>query len=175
MWDSAVITNTGKSLLANWITGSVLNIDSAAAGQGVVADISLMAQTGLVSQRQTLSIIKKEVVEGGIRLQLQCTSKGVTNGYIINQIGVWASLDDGESVLIAIYQDMTGVSVPTENEMPDYVFTFYAVLEMSNEGQISVNIDTSALVTHADLQQAIKGSVDIYFDEENYPCWKRLE
>ena len=175
MWDSAVITNAGKSLLAEWIAGKCLNFDSAATGEGTVQETYLMAQTALAAQKQALSIIKMERIDGGIRLQLQCTNEAVSEEYKINQIGVWVSLDGGASTLVAIFQDATGVSVPTHEDMPDYVFTFYAVLQMSNEGDITVNIDTSALVTQADLEQlAAKTKVLIYFDDAGYPCWEKV-
>lgn len=176
MWESAVITNAGKTLLANWIAGTKLNFDAATTGEGTVAELVLMAQTALVSEKQTLSIIKMEEVDGGIRLQLQCTSEGITSSYTINQIGIWASLDGGDKTLVAIYQDATGVSVPTYEEMPDYVFTFYATLQMSNEGDISVTLDTSAFVTQEDLQAVDdKIKVLVYFNDDGYPCWKLAE
>lgn len=151
MWSDAVITNEGKELLAQWLNGGAFNLDSAATGQGTVSPSLLMGQTALVSKKQGMSIIKMEKVEGGIRVQLQLTSEGVTTGYVINQIGIWASLANGSSKLVAIYQDNTGITVPTHTEMPDFVFTFYATLQMDNEGDITVNIDTSAVATQADL------------------------
>ncbi|HIU80001.1 MAG TPA: hypothetical protein IAC67_03705 [Candidatus Coproplasma excrementipullorum] len=176
MWNSAVITNAGKSLLAEWVTGRCLNLDSAAAGEGTVQDVYLMAQTALVAQKQTLSVLKAERIEGGIRLQLQCTNQTITDEYKINQIGVWASLDEGESTLVAIFQDETGVSVPAYDDMPDYVFTFWAVLQVSNEGEFTANIDTSALVTHEDLAAVDdKIQVLVYVDEDGYFSWKMRE
>lgn len=160
MWNSAVITNAGKELLANWLEGATLNFDSAATGEGTVADAYLMAQTGLVAQKQTLSIIKMDRVANGVRLQLQCTSAGVTTGYIINQIGVWASLNGSESALVALYQDGVGVSVPTHEDMPDYVFTFYATLQMSNTGILTATIDHEAMVTRADFDAGMNTKFD---------------
>ena len=160
MWNSAVITNAGKELLANWLEGATLNFDSAATGEGMVADAYLMAQTGLVAQKQTLSIVKMDRVANGVRLQLQCTSAGVTAGYIINQIGVWASLNGSESALVALYQDGVGVSVPTHEDMPDYVFTFYATLQMSNTGVLTATIDHEAMVTRADFDAGMNTKFD---------------
>lgn len=176
MWDSAIITNTGKQLLADWLTGVVLNLDSAATGEGTIPDAYLMAQTDLVSRKQKLSIISVEKVECGVRLQLQCTSEGIERSYVINQIGVWASLDGGESSLVAIFQDPTGVSVPTYEEMPDYVFTFYATLQISNEGKLTATIDAAVFVTQAELQKVNeKIKVLLYYDEEGYPCWEPVD
>ena len=50
MWNDAVVTNAGKELLAQWLGGGELVIDSAATGQGTVAASLLMAQTELGRQ-----------------------------------------------------------------------------------------------------------------------------
>ena len=153
MWNDAVVTNAGKELLAQWLGGGELVIDSAATGQGTVAASLLMGQTELVSKKQNMSIVKAENIGGGRRLQLQLTSEGVTIAYTINQIGIWAKLGDGDAKMIAIFQDNTGISVPTFEQMPDYVFTFYATIQMSNSGELVVNVDKSAIVTRADFEE----------------------
>ena len=153
MWNDAVVTNEGKELLAQWLNGGALSIDSAATGQGTVAASLLMGQTALVSKKQDMSIVRSEKIEGGMRFQLQLTSEGVSNSYTINQIGLWGSLNGGQSKLIALYQDATGNSVPTHTEMPDFVFTFWATIQMSNTGELVANIDTSAIVTRSDFNE----------------------
>ena len=47
-----VITNAGASLLAEWVQGSVLSIDSAEAGTGTYPDSTLMAKTALAEYKQ---------------------------------------------------------------------------------------------------------------------------
>ena len=153
MWDDAVITNVGKTLLAQWASGGTLNIDSAAAGTGTVNASLLMAQTGLVAQKQTMSIVKSEKITGGVRLQLQLTNKGVSAQYTINQIGVWGSLDGGATTMMAIFQDDDGVVVPAEADTPEYVFTVYAVLQMDNTGTLTVTLDSSVAVSQAQFNE----------------------
>ena len=153
MWDDAVITNVGKTLLAQWASGGTFNIDSAAAGTGTVNASLLMAQTGLVAQKQTMNIVKSEKITGGVRLQLQLTNKGVSAQYTINQIGVWGSLDGGAMTMMAIFQDDDGVVVPAEADTPEYVFTVYAVLQMDNTGTLTVTLDSSVAVSQAQFSE----------------------
>lgn len=153
MWDDAVITNVGKTLLAQWAAGGTFNIDSAAAGTGTVNASLLMAQTGLVAQKQAMSIVKSEKITGGVRLQLQLTNKGISAQYTINQIGVWGSLDGGATTMMAIFQDDDGVVVPAEADTPEYVFTVYAVLQMDNTGTLTVKLDSSVAVSQAQFSE----------------------
>ena len=153
MWDDAVITNVGKTLLAQWAAGGTFNIDSAAAGTGTVNASLLMAQTGLVAKKQAMNIVKSEKITGGVRLQLQLSNKGVSAQYTINQIGVWGSLDGGATTMMAIFQDDDGVAVPAEADTPEYVFTVYAVLQMDNTGTLTVTLDSSVAVSQAQFSE----------------------
>lgn len=197
MWNDAVITNAGKNLLAQWANGGVLNISSAAVGEGTATASLLMAQTKLVNKKQNMSILATEKVADGVRIHLQLTSSGVAAEYTINQIGIWAKLDGGSETLVALYQDATGVSVPTFEQMPDYIFTFFATLQMSNEGKLTVSIDTSALASvellnkeakaRAEADSALEARVKknetfvnqmgvvIYFNADGRPCYKKIE
>lgn len=145
MWDNAVVTNAGKSLLSTWVAGKTLNIDKATGGTGTVSAAALMAQTALVNEKQILSIIGSENIPGGIRLKVQIAAPPTE--YTLNQIGIWGSVDEGESILIALFQDNTGITIPSSASMPDFLYTFFGIVEMSNSGTLSVTIDTSAAVS----------------------------
>lgn len=148
-----VITNGGNDLLNEWVSERELRFDSAAAGSGTVAVASMMAQTALAAQKQEASIIGADKVDGGVRLKLRISAH--ETGYILNQYGVWASLTGGDSILVALFQHEQGIQVPSKNESPDFVYTFYALIGCSNTGTWTVNIDTSAVVSGAEMDRAI--------------------
>lgn len=148
-----VITNGGNDLLNEWVSERELRFDSAAAGTGTVAVASMMAQTALAAQKQEASIIGADKVDGGVRLKLRISAH--ETGYTLNQYGVWASLTGGDSILVALFQHEQGIQVPSKNESPDFVYTFYALIGCSNTGTWTVNIDTSAVVSGAEMNRAI--------------------
>lgn len=153
MWDNAAITNAGAALLAQAVGENTLTISAAAAGTGTATD--LQSLTSLSAQKQAMSIVGMEKSENNIKIQLQLTSIGNTQAYTLNQIGVWGSIG-GQSALLAVYQNADGILVPSENDMPDFVFTFYANITVDNQTSITVNLDTSALVSSADLENKTK-------------------
>ena len=152
-----VITNAGSSILNEWVNEKTLNFDSAAAGQGTVPAQAMLAQTALVSQKQTASLLGGEEVDTGIRLKIRITAPDTA--YTLNQYGVFASVDGGESVLIALFQIDAGIPIPSKTESPDFVYTFYALIMCSNTGTWTVTIDTSVCVTAEDMQKAIETAV----------------
>lgn len=152
-----VITNSGSELLAQWTAGKTLTITRAAAGTGRVSEAAMLAQTALVSEKQTVSILSNKTTAQGQKLQLQVTP--LATGYPLNQLGIWAKLDSGAARLIALFQTDTdaGVEIPSKTDVPDYVYTFYGLLEFTGSGgTLQVTIDASALVTAESMEAAIK-------------------
>lgn len=159
MWDQAVVTNAGKALLQQWAGGGTLTIDGAKAGAGAVSQLNLINQTAVTQEKQTLSIISARQVEGGTQFHVQITAPDA--GYTAKQIGIYGRLDGGDSTLIALYQDESGITVPSKAEMPDFVYAFYATIQASNTGTLSVTLDASALVTQATLTAAVAKAGDM--------------
>ena len=154
---NGVITNAGNSLLNEWVNEKALNFDSAAAGQGTVAAAAMMAQTALVNEKQTASLLGGERVSSGIRLKLRIAAPNTA--YTLNQFRVSASVDGGASAMIALFQLEQGVPIPSKTESPDFVYTFYALISCSNTGTWTVTVDTSACVTQSDMSAAITEAV----------------
>lgn len=168
MWDQAVVTNAGKALLQQWAGGGTLTIDGAKAGAGAVSQLNLINQTAVTQEKQTLSIISAKQVEGGTQFHVQITAPDA--GYTAKQIGIYGHLDSGDSTLIALYQDESGITVPSKTEMPDFVYAFHATIQGSNTGTLSVTLDTSALVTQATLNAAVAKAGDMkksVYDADN--------
>ena len=168
MWDQAVVTNAGKALLQQWAGGGTLTIDGARAGAGAVSQLNLINQTAVTQEKQTLSIISAKQVEGGTQFHVQITAPDA--GYTAKQIGIYGHLDGGDSTLIALYQDESGITVPSKAEMPDFVYAFYATIQVGNTGTLSVTLDTSALVTQATLNAAVAKAGDMkksVYDADN--------
>lgn len=152
-----VITNAGNGLLNEWVNEKTLNFDYAAAGQGSVAVVAMMAQTALVSRKQTASLLGSEKVLNGIRLKLRIAAPATT--YTLNQFGVWASVDGGTPAMLALFQLEPGIPIPSKTESPDFVYTFYALISCSNTGAWTVTVDSSACVTQDDMAAAINEAV----------------
>ena len=162
MWNG-VITNAGAALLASWAAaGGTLKIEAAWAGSGTVGTFEMLSQTSLVNPMHQLSIVGKNKIEKGTRLHLQHVA--ANTAYVATQLGIFARLDDGESTLIALYQDETGVDIPAVSEMPDFVYVFFTSLIFDNTGDYTVNVDSTALVSYAALEERLK-SFEVTVDD----------
>ena len=154
-WNQSVVTNAGVGLLNESLAGHTLTIESAVGGAGTLTEEELAAATDVVDQKQIFSLLGIEDIEGGKRVGIQITNKGVQESYILHQIGVKARLEYEEAplTLLIILQDEHGVEIPTEEENPDWLFEIYAVISISNKANITINVDTSAIASVSYVQQ----------------------
>lgn len=155
-----VITNAGKSLLAHQDEDNPFIITSATAGTGKVAEAALLAQTALAEEKQTISIIQKKVENDSKIIMLRITSVNLTEGYTCNQIGLWAKIGGELPVLFALYQNDEGQDIPAHDNSPEFVWTFNAAIEVNNEAEINITVDTQALVTQEELEEVAMAADD---------------
>ena len=159
MWNG-VVTNVGTTLLERWsVGGKTLNIERASVGSGTVDADAMRAQTTITDEVGDAAIISKTTVSDGTAFRIQVQPADET-AYTCKQIGIWGKLStDNESILIALFQNDNGVSIPTAATEPEFVFTLYAIVAMSNQGQITVNVDGSAYVSQETLDLALASYV----------------
>lgn len=149
MWQGAV-TNVGVALLKKWATGGTLTITKAQSGSGYVAASQLAAQAALTNPVQALTITGYQTGDTGVTYRVQILAHTVE--YTLRQIGIFAKLDTGAETLIAIFEDETGLTIPSSADVSDFVFSFSATVQMSNAGSLTVNMDTSALVSRSEME-----------------------
>ena len=171
MWNG-VVTNAGLSLLAQWAQGGTLTVEGARAGTGTVEVEDLVALTNVSGNSHNLSIIKYEPQDSGVKYTMELHA--VQSGYLAMQIGIFATLDEGDETLIAIFQAGSvgeGIAVPSTSELPDFAFTFGALVEMANRSTLNVTIDPTVLVSHAQMNQALDDAdVGFFIDGDGYLC-----
>jgi hypothetical protein len=151
-FDEASVTAAGAAILSQWAGGGTLVIDGATAGSGTAADIS--ALTALTSEKQEISIARYTVdaAAGSVTYVLQFAAADTE--YTATQIGIWGHVGTGRRTLICVYQDARGILIPAASDIPDFVYEFAASIATGIDGQISVNVDTSAVATQAQLNEA---------------------
>ena len=163
MW-TGVLTMAGLDLLSQWAAGGTLQILGASAGSGTIDAAALMAATTLANEVEEVSIVACKKLENAVQYDVQFVA--VDEEYTAQQIGIWARLNDGARTLMAIYQDSeNGIAVQSKANMPGFIFGFQALVQMGSTGDLTVNIDTGALVSRADLDEALQ-NIKIDVDDE---------
>ena len=151
-WNNSVYTTLGTAMLSEALAGKGMNFTRAVSGAGTMAAAELSNATAVTDQRQTLAIasIKKTGEdEDAIRtIKIQITNAGLTQGYVLHQIGIYAELVGSNSdALAVILQDERGIEIPSETDNADFVMEFYAALAISGAAQITITADPNVVAT----------------------------
>lgn len=159
-WNNSVYTTLGTAMLSEALAGKGMNFTRAVSGAGTMAAAELSNATAVTDQRQTLAIasIKKTGEdEDAVRtIKIQITNAGLTQGYVLHQIGIYAELVGSNSdALAVILQDERGIEIPSETENADFVMEFYAMLAISGAAQIAIAVNPNVVATEKRVREMI--------------------
>ena len=162
---TGVITNVGNAALERVIaSGSQLNINEVKIGMGYTNPANARQRISLVEEVGRGSIERKRIVNGGMELSIFIPPQDME--YLIKEVGVFATIN-GQSVMVALYQDRDGLSIPSRAAFPDYAFNLVAVWDIDSTGELTVTIDPSALVTRHAMEEALSDYVTVDQGPEN--------
>lgn len=177
-WNNSVVTKTGIDMLNESLAGYALTISHAAGGAGVLDPSELETAVDAVDRRQTFAVPSIEDFEGGKKIRIQITNRDVTEKYILHQIAAFAKLDYQEDTsLLFIMQDDRGVEIPTWEENSDFLLEIYAIIAISNEANIKVNVDASTVVSESFMKDSIAAALVEHDEDKNAHgnIWRAVE
>lgn len=160
IWANAVITDKGLDLQAKLIAGTTLTITRAVTGSGFVTP-------GLLSQQTAVTDIKQELQSGIVTypgkgmcaLPLSLSNEKLTEGYIANQVGVYAMDPDEGEILYFIAQspdEKKGREVPSAAEIASYFaeWTFY--FKFGQADSVTVLVDPAGATPKKQIESMIR-------------------
>ena len=168
VWENAVVTDKGLSLLAKLTAGHTLDITRAETASGYITPGLLTKQTAATDPKQALSFREVSYPEEG-KCCMPCvlTNDEVETGYTANQVGIYATDPDEGEILFFIAQAAAdkGTEVPSATEMPGYSaeWTFY--FQFGQADGVSVVVNPSNAITQAIMEEYTAK----YVDEEVIP------
>lgn len=153
-YKQAVITNNGQSLIAQ-----------ATAGSGTIMYTFVKTSSyaypsgtniaGLTDLQDIVQSVKPSAagVFNNTMIQVSATfnSTGVEADYLIQTIGVYAKLDDGDEVLFAVIQANTPDQMPEESEISPTSIIYNIQITVQQAASISVTVDPSGTASVQDI------------------------
>lgn len=156
IWENAVVTIKGLSLLSKLVEGNTLDITRAETGEGYVTPGLLSQLTEVSSPKQALSFRAVSYPEEG-KCQIPCylTNDGLEAGYTTKQVGVYATDPDEGEILFLILQAPSGYGtvVPSEAESPGYSAEWTLYMQYGQADGVNVNVDPSNTVSTEEFEK----------------------
>lgn len=157
-WNGLVLTKKGQLLQAKVGTGVVLALTKMKLGSGVLPKgTSLEDLTDLVAPEQNVGIASKEVLtdQKMCKISATITNVGLSAGYYVRELGVFAEDPDDGEILYAVTSDSAPDFLPTEGGSTAVSQEFAVYISASNASDVKVSIDPGALATMGYVKLAL--------------------
>ena len=159
IWENAVITVKGLSLLSKLIEGDTLDITRAETGAGYVTPGTLSQLTSVSMPKQALTFRGTSYPEEG-KCKLPCylTNSGLKAGYTAKQVGVYATDPDEGEILFLVMQSPSdkGTEVPSETEMPGYSAEWNLYIQYGQASGVKVVVDATGVVSRGEVETLLE-------------------
>ena len=153
------ITNAGRELMAKLIAGSTTaNFTKVKASDHDYTGTDLETLTELQDVKQEVlpSDISRED-NSTVKVTAVLSNSGLTEGYYIRTIGLYAVDSDGTEILYAasVCGDETPDRLPTFGERSSYSITYDLFIRVDNAENVTLELNPAALVTVEHLDRAL--------------------
>ena len=155
MWENTVITNAGIELLKNALSGGTITVTAIKSGAGKVDVSALKSQTAVSSIKQSGTVQGVTKTNETIKIGVLFSNAGLSAGYSMTQLGIYAKGSTGSEVLFAISQSITGKEVPAESAMPSWSLVHNFYIKLNNDVTMTATVDPEGYVTFETMQIAL--------------------
>ena len=155
MWENTVITNAGIELLKDALSGGTITVTAIKSGAGKVDVSALKSQTAVSSIKQSGTVQGVTKTNETIKIGVLFSNAGLSAGYSMTQLGIYAKGSTGSEVLFAISQSITGKEVPAESAMPSWSLVHNFYIKLNNDVKMTATVDPEGYVTLETMQAAL--------------------
>ena len=155
MWENTVITNAGIELLKNALSGGTITVTAIKSGAGKVDVSALKSQTAVSSIKQSGTVQGVTKTNETIKIGVLFSNAGLSAGYSMTQLGIYAKGSTGSEVLFAISQSTTGKEVPAESAMPSWSLVHNFYIKLNNDVKMTATVEPEGYVTFETMQTAL--------------------
>jgi len=144
------ITDKGKDLITREIAGiTELTFTKISASSNKLADtVNLETLINIDEVKQTVNVSKVEKIgTSQIKVTATFNNSGLMNGYSMETLGIYAKDTAGTEVLFAVTVAGTADFMPATNGINLSTVTVELIFNLSNTDNVSLSVDTEALVT----------------------------
>lgn len=169
-WNGLVLTKKGQLLQAKVGTGVALALTKMKLGSGVLPKGTSMEDlTDLVTPEQNVGIASKEVLtdQKMCKISATITNVGLSAGYYVRELGVFANDPDDGEILYAVTSDSAPDYIPPEGGSTAVSQEFAVYISASNASDVKVSIDPGALATMGYVETAIADHNSLATAHEN--------
>lgn len=151
--NQSVITNKGRTLMAKLLSGRAtatftkISISSTVYAQGNLAGLTV-----LTNVKQTAACQAKPNNGATVSVEAAFNNTGLTSGYDVNTIGVYATDPDEGEILYAVATAKQNGYMPADTGVSKTGLTIAFYTEVGNASQVNLTVEPGAVATKLDVK-----------------------
>lgn len=151
--NQSVITNKGRTLMAKLLSGRAMATFTKISTSSTVYQMAdLPGLTVLTNVKQTATCQAKPNNGATVSVEAAFNNTGLTAGYDVNTIGVYATDPDEGEILYAVATAKQKGYMPADNGISKTGLTVAFYTEVGNASQVTLTVDPAAVATKLDVK-----------------------
>lgn len=151
--NQSVITNKGRTLMAKLLSGrATATFTKISISSTVYASGGLAALTALSNVKQTATCQAKPNNGATVSVEAAFNNTGLTAGYDVNTIGVYATDPDEGEILYAVATAKQNGYMPADTGVSKTGLTIAFYTEVGNASQVNLTVEPGAVATKLDVK-----------------------
>lgn len=152
--NQSVITNKGRTLMAKLLSGrATATFTKMALSSNVYQLNQLAGLTTISGVRQTSLVQAKPNNAATVSVESAFNNEGLTSGYDINTIGIYATDPDEGEVLYAVATAKQNGYMPADNGVSKSGINISFYTEVGDPSRVSIVVPPEGVATKMDIQQ----------------------
>lgn len=151
----AVITKQGRELMAKLLAGKTTKFTKIAVSSTVYQDNQLETLTALTNIKQTTEAQAYSNNQATVAVVGALENTGLTAGYYINTVGLFASDPDKGEILYSVSSASVNGYMPPDTGVSKSGVELKIYTEVSNATQVDLTVDPAAYATRTDVQNVV--------------------
>ncbi|CAI3284962.1 hypothetical protein CIRMBP1204_00396 [Enterococcus cecorum] len=151
--NQSVITNKGRTLMAKLLSGrATATFTKISISSTVYAQGNLSGLTVLTNVKQTATCQAKPNNGATVSVEAAFNNTGLTAGYDVNTIGVYATDPDEGEILYAVATAKQNGYMPADTGVSKTGLTITFYTEVGNASQVNLTVEPGAVATKLDVK-----------------------
>lgn len=157
LYNGAVITSAGQSLLAQAISGTELTWTAMRASSVAIPEgTDLTTLTALTGIEQTTDITDASVYGSNVvQASARFSNTGISEAYLMETIGIYGQVTGGSETLIAVMTAETPDEMPAYDQDSPSAFIFNVQMSVQNANSLTMVVNDTGTATVADLRRKV--------------------
>ena len=176
VYKSAIITAAGINLVAESLTGDkTISFPTAkTSSYAYPAETNFSELTDLQDVMQSVEPSSAQVINGNIvQATVRFSNEKVENDYLIQTIGLYAKINDGDEILFSVLQAITPDQMPKQNPVSPTAYIYNIQTVVNQASQITVTVNPAGTATVQDIINLENSKVSIVVTETEIPVENR--